>query len=74
MERDLPARLSDSQRAVLSEFYAGRISAGQITQRLGIAVPEAAQNLSPERPLRGSPKMARQRAVSIPNLLRWAGH
>jgi hypothetical protein len=36
MGSQLPAELSDTQRIVLSEFYAGRISAGQLTQRLGI--------------------------------------
>ena len=41
MERQLPAGLSDTQRSVLSEFFAGRVSAGQLTQRLGIEAPAA---------------------------------
>ena len=36
MERQLPAGLSDDQRNALAEFYAGRLSAGQLTRRLGI--------------------------------------
>jgi hypothetical protein len=37
MGRHLPAGLSDAQQRVLSDFFAGHISAGQLTQRLGIA-------------------------------------
>jgi hypothetical protein len=36
MERELPAGLSDHQRSVLLEFFKGHISAGLLTQRLGI--------------------------------------
>jgi hypothetical protein len=39
MERELPAGLSDHQRSALLEFFAGHISAGQLTQRLGIEPP-----------------------------------
>ena len=60
MERELPSRLSDAQRIVLSEFFAGRISAGQLTERLGIAVSEAAVD----------PGAQPQRAMRIPNPLR----
>jgi hypothetical protein len=42
MEGQLPAGLSDSQRWVLREFFKGHISAGQLTQRLGIDVPTPA--------------------------------
>ena len=63
MERDLPAGLSDTQRNVLSEFFAGRIPAGQLTKRLGIESPEAAhQHVDPDA--------RRVRAVRIRNPLR----
>lgn len=39
MERDLPAGLSEAQRNVLCEFFKGHITAGQLTQRLGIDAP-----------------------------------
>ena len=39
MGRELPAGLSDAQRAALSEFYTGHISAGQLTHRLGLEEP-----------------------------------
>lgn len=63
MDRDLPAGLSDTQRNVLSEFFAGRIPAGQLTKRLGVEVSEAAHEQvdSDVRP---------ERAVRIPNPLR----
>jgi hypothetical protein len=63
MERDLPAGLSDAQRNVLSEFFAGRIPAGQLTKRLGIESPQVArQDAAPDvRPPRG---------MSIPGALR----
>lgn len=47
MERQLLAGLSDAQRGVLCEFFAGRISAGQLTQRLGIETPSPTQASSP---------------------------
>jgi hypothetical protein len=63
MERDLPPGLSDTQRNVLSEFFAGRIPAGQLTKRLGLESPEAAhQHMDPD--------VRRRRAVRIPNPLR----
>lgn len=34
MRRPLPAGLTDRQRTVLSEFFAGRITAGELSQRL----------------------------------------
>ena len=39
MGRQPPAGLTDAQRIALSEFYAGHISAGQLSQRLGLAPP-----------------------------------
>jgi|SRR5690348_10201337 len=36
MQRELPAGLSEQQRCVLLEFFKGHISAGQLTERLGI--------------------------------------
>jgi hypothetical protein len=39
MERQFPAGLSAEQRSALCDFYAGRISAGQLTLRLGIEAP-----------------------------------
>ena len=47
MERELPAGLSDAQRCALSEFFAGRVSAGQLTQRLGIETSPQARDSSP---------------------------
>ena len=44
MERQLPAGLSEIQRSALSEFFAGHISAGQLTQRLGIDAPPPARD------------------------------
>jgi hypothetical protein len=49
MERQLPAGLSDAQRSALSEFFAGHISAGQLTQRLGIQAPAPTHDSSSER-------------------------
>jgi hypothetical protein len=73
MARELPAGLSDAQRIVLSEFFAGRISAGQLTQRLGIEVVDVAHRSLSEPAPRTDPKVPRQRTVRIPNPLRWAG-
>ena len=36
MGRHVTAGLSDAQRIALSEFFEGHISAGQLSQRLGI--------------------------------------
>ena len=52
MERQLPAGLSEIQRSALSEFFAGHISAGQLTQRLGIDAPPAARDSSSSRQCR----------------------
>jgi hypothetical protein len=49
MERQLPAGLSEVQRRALSEFFAGHISAGQLTQRLGIDAPPPARDSSSAR-------------------------
>ena len=49
MGREFPAGLSDTQRIVLSEFYAGRISAGQLTQRLGVEAQPTSHSSSSER-------------------------
>ena len=46
MARQLPAGLSDPQRTALSEFYAGHISAGQLSQRLGLEGPTTTNNSS----------------------------
>lgn len=46
MGRELPAGLSDAQRMALSEFYAGHISAGQLSQRLGLAPPTSTDGSS----------------------------
>jgi hypothetical protein len=76
MERELPAGLSDQQRSVLLEFFKGHISAGQLTQRLGIEVPEAASCLACEpspRKQRVVPEMHRERPVRFLNPLGWAG-
>lgn len=63
MERELPAGLSDAQRIALSEFFAGRLSAGQLTNRLGIEPTGVAE-----------PALERDRhrpgAVRIPNPFR----
>jgi hypothetical protein len=63
MDRHLPAGLSDTQRRVLSEFFAGRIPAGQLTKRLGIEVSEVAHQ-------QVDPGVQPERAVRIPNPLR----
>lgn len=52
MRRQLPAGLTNHQRALLSEFFAGHISAGELTQRLHHPAarsdkPPAAQNTAP---------------------------
>lgn len=49
MERDIPAGLSDQQRSVLLEFFKGHISAGQLTQRLGIETLPRTRNSRSER-------------------------
>lgn len=43
MDRHLPPGLSDAQRCALLEFYAGHVSAGQLTERLGIEASGRAQ-------------------------------
>jgi hypothetical protein len=73
MERELPAGLSDAQRSVLCDFFAGRISAGQLTQRLGIEAPASARHPSTEpspEVQQVNPDGHRQRSVPIPNPLR----
>jgi hypothetical protein len=56
MERELPAGLSDAQRTALCEFFAGHISAGQLTQRLGIeARPPGHASSSERQPPLGLP-------------------
>jgi hypothetical protein len=42
MERQLPPGLSDAQRCVLLDFFDGRLPAGQLTERLGIAASSGA--------------------------------
>lgn len=59
MERHMPAGLSDTQRNVLSEFFAGRIPAGQLTERLGIESAPIAQQAA-------DPEASRQRAMPNP--------
>jgi hypothetical protein len=53
MSRELPPGLSDAQRSTLSEFFAGHISAGQLSQRLGFEAPaqtdDSSQRRSPGR-------------------------
>lgn len=49
MKRQLPAGLSDAQRTALTEFFAGHISAGQLTQRLGIEAPPPIHDPPPGR-------------------------
>jgi hypothetical protein len=61
MKRESPEALSDAQRVVLSEFFAGRIPAGQLTERLGIEAPEVTPVDS---------DVHRRRAVRICNPLR----
>lgn len=63
MDRDLPAGLSDTQRNVLSEFFAGRIPAGQLTTRLEVAAPVVVHR-------HVDPDARRWLAVRILNLLR----
>jgi hypothetical protein len=48
MGHELPPGLSDAQRMALPEFYAGHISAGQLSQRLGLARPTSTDG-SPQR-------------------------
>jgi hypothetical protein len=49
MDRQLPPGLSDAQRCVLLEFYAGHITAGQLTERLCIDASARPQvNSAPE--------------------------
>lgn len=45
MERQLPPGLSGAQRSALLEFFAGHISAGQLTGRLGIDACTRAQGV-----------------------------
>jgi hypothetical protein len=74
MERELPAGLSDAQRSVLSEFFAGHISAGQLTQRLGIEASPQARDSSPEPQSRVHSEVPPERAVRDSNWLRrWLG-
>lgn len=66
MERQLPAGLSDQQRSVLLEFFKGHISAGQLTQRLGIEPSPPTRDSRSERQshLRQSqPELPRARAA-----------
>ena len=50
MDRQLPPGLSDAQRCALLEFYAGHISAGQFSERLGIDASERAHGSSEPAP------------------------
>ncbi len=49
MERLLPAGLSEAQRSALLAFFAGHISGGQLTQRLGIEPPPRTCDSKSER-------------------------
>ena len=49
MDRALPAGLTNTQRNVLSDFYAGRISAGHLMQHLGIETQARTERLPPVR-------------------------
>jgi hypothetical protein len=49
MQRELPAGLSDQQRSVLIEFFKGHISAGQLTERLGIEASPQTRDSRSER-------------------------
>ncbi len=49
MRRQLPAGLSEDQASVLHEFFAGHISAGRLTQRLGIEPVPSADGSRDER-------------------------
>jgi hypothetical protein len=69
MDRQLPAGLSDAQRSALCEFFAGHISAGQLTQRLGIdALPQTAGSPFEQR----SGAQAQQHEVSAARAVRHA--
>ena len=60
MDRPLPAGLTNAQRNVLSDFYAGRISAGHLMQHLGI---ESQARTEPLPPVRGA-RRVRNRLAS----------
>lgn len=49
MEREMPAGLSEAQRWVLCEFFKGHISAGRLTQRLGLDAHPRTRSSSSER-------------------------
>jgi hypothetical protein len=50
MGRQLPAGLSDAQRTALSEFYTGHISAGQLSQRLGLEATTSTDESAQHKP------------------------
>jgi hypothetical protein len=73
MEREFPAGLSEDQRSVLCEFFKGHISAGQLTQRLGIEAPEStgeAASVRPDRVHELHPDSPRDRAAGTAKALR----
>jgi hypothetical protein len=50
MGRQLPAGLSHAQRSALSEFYTGHISAGQLSQRLGLEATTSTDDSAQHQP------------------------
>lgn len=59
MGRELPQGLSDAQRMALCEFFEGHISAGQLSQRLGLEAPTSTDGLASQR-LSRVPEVDRQ--------------
>jgi hypothetical protein len=59
MERVLPAGLSDQQRRVLLDFFKGHVSAGQLTERLGIEPSPQIRDSQSER----QPRLRQMRPV-----------
>jgi hypothetical protein len=68
MARGLPPGLSDEQRNALSEFYAGRITAGQLSGRLALTRAGSPRSSVADKHTSGIPARVGQRAA--PDLYR----
>ena len=64
--RELPAGLSDDERGALSEFYAGRMTAGQLCERLAVAREGRGPSFLVDNQTSGFPARGGRREGSAP--------
>lgn len=70
MVRGLPPGLSDEQRNALSEFYASRITAGQLSERLALTRGGSPRSSVLDKHTSGIPARVAQRGESAPGTYR----